>query len=107
MTELDERLVVEPQWNREEFADVVRQLAEEAAPRLFALVEEYGDRAEARVAGYGMAFPDRADVNSVEGDFPLRSQNPESARQVFEVSSRSRGVRVHVVWLNDSARGPR
>lgn len=102
MTKLDERPVVEPQWAREEFADVMRELAEQEAPRLFALVEEYGDRADARVAGYGLAYPDRADVNSVEGDFPLRSQSPETARKLFEVSSRSRGVRVHVVWLDGS-----
>ncbi|XVS64666.1 hypothetical protein ACQPYE_00965 [Actinosynnema sp. CA-299493] len=102
MTKLDERPVVEAQWDREEFADVMRELAEQETPRLFALVEEYGDRADARVAGYGLAYPDRADVNSVEGDFPLRSQSPENARKLFEVSSRSRGVRVHVVWLDGS-----
>ena len=102
MTKLDERPVVEAQWGREEFADVMRELAEQEAPRLFALVEEYGDRADAGVAGYGLAYPDRADVNSVEGDFPVRSQSPENARKLFEISSRSRGVRVHVVWLDGS-----
>ncbi|GAB2999407.1 hypothetical protein [Saccharothrix stipae] len=100
MTELDERPVVEAQWGQEEFADVMRELAEQEAPRLFALVEEYGDRVDARVAAYGLAYPDRADVNSVEGDFSLRSQSPENARKLFEISSRSRGVRVHVVWLD-------
>ena len=102
MTKLDERPAVAPQWSREEFADVMRELAKQEAPRLFALVEEYGDRADARVAGYGLAYPDRVDVNSVESDFPLRSQSPENARKLFEISSRSRGVRVHVVWLDGS-----
>ena len=84
----------------EEFAAVMRQLAEQQAPRLFAVVEEYGERREARVAGYGLAYPDHADVNSVEGDFRLSSGSPENARAIFEVSSRSSGSRTHLVWLD-------
>ncbi|MEU4802385.1 hypothetical protein [Actinosynnema sp. NPDC023587] len=48
-----------------------------------------------------LACADRADVISLEGDFHLHAQSAESARQLFEISSRSEGVRrVHVVWLN-------
>lgn len=76
------------------------------APRLFAIVEEYGDAEDLRVAAYGLAYDDRAEVNSVEGDFRLDSQSPEHARTLFEISSRSAGVqRVHVIWL-DETRGP-
>jgi hypothetical protein len=64
-------------------------------------VEEYGEAEAARIAGYGLAHADRADVNSVEGDFHLGSQSAEHARTLFELSSRSTGVsRVHVVWLD-------
>jgi hypothetical protein len=77
-----------PLGNAEEFTGLMQELAVEEAPRLFALVEEYGDR---------------ADVNSVEGDFQLDSQSAESARTLFEISSRSTGVaRVHVVWLDET-----
>jgi len=88
-----------------EFADHMRAIAEECAPRLFAIVEERGERAGGRVAGYGLAHPGRADVNSVEGDFPLVSQSAERARQVFEVSAGSRGVRAHLVWLDAEGTG--
>ncbi|GAB2986170.1 hypothetical protein [Saccharothrix stipae] len=84
----------------EEFAAVMRQLAAEDAPRLFAIVEEYGERQEARVAGYGLAYPGHAEVNSVEGDFHLSSESPENARVIFEISSRSSGARTHLVWLD-------
>lgn len=71
------------------------------APRVFAIVEEWGDQHAARVAGFGLAYEDRAEVNSVEGDFHLASQSPEHARTLFEISSRSAGVRrAHVVWLD-------
>jgi hypothetical protein len=71
--------------------------------RLFAIVEEYGEAEDARVAGYGLAYEDRTEVNSVEGDFHLASQSPEHARTLFEVSSKSAGVRrANVIWLNET-----
>ncbi|MFI9010286.1 hypothetical protein ACIGNX_23935 [Actinosynnema sp. NPDC053489] len=79
--------------------DPMRSIAEKRAPRLFAIVEERGKREGSRVAGYGLAYADHVDVNSVEGDFHLMSQSPERARQLFEISARSRGVRTHLVWL--------
>jgi hypothetical protein len=82
---------------------VLDAVAREEAPRLFALVEEYGHGEDVRVAGYGLAYEDRVDVNSVEGGFQLHSQSAESARTLFEISSRSAGVRrVHVVWLDET-----
>lgn len=91
-------------WSAEQFTGLMRELAAGEAPRLFALVEEYGEAEDARVAGYGLAYADRADVNSVEGGFQLHSRSAESARTLFEISSRSAGVRhVHVVWLDRTA----
>ncbi|QQQ74632.1 hypothetical protein IOD16_26220 [Saccharothrix sp. 6-C] len=84
----------------QEFAVLVQEVAREEAPRLFAIVEEQGDRESVRVAGYGVAFEDRAEVSAVEGGFHLSSQSPESARVLFEISSRSAGTRrAHLVWL--------
>ncbi|MFD1147956.1 hypothetical protein [Saccharothrix hoggarensis] len=91
-------------WSPEEFAAVVRRLAADEAPRLFAIVEEYGEAEDARVAGYGLAYADRVEVDSVEGGFHLCSQSPDSARALFEVSSRSAGTRrAHLVWLDEPA----
>ncbi|XVS67722.1 hypothetical protein ACQPYE_17215 [Actinosynnema sp. CA-299493] len=105
MTELAEQTaptMPAPPWTKEEFTGLMRELALAEAPGLFALVEEFGEGQDARVAGYGLAYEDRADVNSVEGDFQLHSQSAESARTLFEISSRSAGVsRVHVVWLSE------
>ncbi|WP_367131916.1 hypothetical protein [Saccharothrix sp. HUAS TT1] len=90
--------------NMEVLTSVLHEVAREKAPRLFALVEEYGCGEDVRVAGYGLAYEDRADVNSVEGDFQLHAQSVESARTLFEISSQSAGVqRVHVVWLDEAA----
>jgi hypothetical protein len=102
VNELDERspdTVARPLWTKEEFTNLLHLIAKKQAPRLFAIVEEYGEQEDGRVAGYGLAYPDHADVNSVEGDFHLVSQSPERARQLYEMSAGSRGVRTHLVWL--------
>lgn len=85
------------------FTALLQEVAREEAPRMFAIVEEYGEREDARVAGYGLAYAERAEVDSVEGDFRLSSENPESARALFEISSGDDAVRrVHVVWLDET-----
>ncbi|ONI86704.1 hypothetical protein ALI22I_24080 [Saccharothrix sp. ALI-22-I] len=88
----------------EEFTEFIGELAREGAPQPFAIVEEYGERDYARVAGYGLAYDDRADVNSVEGDFRLVSDSVERALMTFEISTGDAEVRqLHVVWLNGSS----
>lgn len=83
------------------FAALAREVAEEEAPRLFALVEEHGEAEDARVAGFGLAYEDRAEVTSVEGDCRLRSRSAENARALFEIGNRDPVVRrVHLVWLS-------
>jgi hypothetical protein len=85
----------------EAFVRFLSGVARDEAPRLFAIVEEHGEREDARVAGYGLAFADRADVNSVEGDFHLNSQSAETALRVFDISTGDEGVRrLHLVWLD-------
>ncbi len=87
-----------------EFAEPVHEVAHEEAPRLFAIVEEHGERESVRVAGVRRRVRGRAEVSAVEGGFRLSSQSPETARTSFESSSRSAGTRrAHVGWL-DGAR---
>ncbi|MEU4803072.1 hypothetical protein [Actinosynnema sp. NPDC023587] len=84
-----------------EFAGFLTELVRDVAPRLFAIVEEYGDREDAEIAAYGLAFGDRADINSADGDFQMRSQSPESALALFALSAGTIDVsRLHLVWLD-------
>ncbi|MEU4740668.1 hypothetical protein AB0G02_09385 [Actinosynnema sp. NPDC023658] len=91
----------EVQLARGAFGDHMLDIAREEAPRTFAIVEEWGDQHAVRVAGYGLAFDDRVDVNSVEGDFRLSSQSPESALAMFGVSTGLADIKqLHLVWLD-------
>lgn len=71
-----------PLCDEAEFADLIREMVEDEAPRLFAIVQEYGERVDAHVAGWGMWFGDRAvAVDSDGGTMIMRSM--ESALRLF------------------------
>ena len=85
----------------EEFAQEVAELVADEAPRVFALVEEYGERVDGRVIAWGMTFDDHAEVVSVghglHGTFP----SAERARRAF-----SRRAKIRLVWT-DAETAPR
>ena len=64
-----------------------------AAPKMFAVVEEYGDRADRRIAAWGMAFANRATVVGVHGGSHLSMNSPEAALRAFNTNSK-------LVWIN-------
>ncbi|HET9255524.1 MAG TPA: hypothetical protein VFO16_10015 [Pseudonocardiaceae bacterium] len=84
----------EPLCCEEEFAQEVRDLVADEAPRVFALVEEYGERFDGWVLAWGLAFEDRTEIISVNG-LHLRMPSPERAQRVF---SRRRTIRL--VWTD-------
>lgn len=82
-----------------EFAAIVERMVAGDAPALFAVVQEYGERVDARVAAWGMAFPDHAEVIGVGRTGWMSLQAPEGAVRMFETGEH---IRVRLVWL-----GPR
>ena len=86
---------LEPLCGEEEFAQEVRELVADEAPRVFALVEEYGERVDGRIVAWGMAFNDCAEVVSVDGGLHLSLASPERAHRVF-----SRRRKIRLVWVS-------
>lgn len=70
------------------------------APRLFAVVQEYGDRVDARCAAWGIAFEDRAHVVRVRGRVTPCARTPEAALSRFRIGSH---VNTRLVWVNPDA----
>jgi hypothetical protein len=77
----------EPLYSEEEFAD--------EAPRVFALVEEYGERIDGRIVAWGMTFDDHVEVVSVNGGLHASLPSPERAHRAF-----SRCRKIRLVWTN-------
>lgn len=75
-----------------EFAALVADLVAVSAPRLFAVVQEYGTRVDGRVAAWGLAFDDHVDVLDVGGVGRARVHSLERAVSFYarppEVSTR-------------------
>jgi hypothetical protein len=53
---------------------MLEQLVADTAPRLFAIVEEYDERVDAWVVGWGLAHADHVDVIGVDGGVHLGTQ---------------------------------
>lgn len=49
-----------PICDEAEFAQEIAELVAAEAPRLFAVVQEYGERVDGRIAAWGLAFEDHA-----------------------------------------------
>ncbi|QTR03444.1 hypothetical protein J7S33_31865, partial [Saccharothrix algeriensis] len=88
----------EPLWDAAGFSAFLTGLAEDDAPRLFAVAVEYGERHDGYIAAYGMAFPDSADVINREGDLRLHLQAPEDALKYFMDHDLCEKARI--VWLS-------
>jgi hypothetical protein len=56
----------EPLCDESEFAALIGEEVNVSAPKVFAVVQEYGERADYHVAAWGMSFDDRAEVVSVD-----------------------------------------
>ncbi|NHD16926.1 MULTISPECIES: hypothetical protein [unclassified Actinopolyspora] len=88
---------LEPLGNEEEFAALVERLVLDEAPRVFALVEEVGERADAGIVAWGMALRDRAELVAVGGGMRGSFSSAESARELFGLTRELR-----LVWLPEA-----
>ncbi|MGH3771256.1 MAG: hypothetical protein ACRDRW_07655 [Pseudonocardiaceae bacterium] len=86
-----------PLWNEAEFAEEINAMVAEEAPRLFAVVQEYGERVDIRVAAWGMAFENRVKVFAVDRSLHLSLRSPERAVRAF---THAPHITAHLVWIN-------
>lgn len=84
-----------PLCGREEFESLVAEMVADSAPRLFALVQELGDRADGRIAGWGVTF-ESGQTDVIANGRYLSLKSPESALRFF---SRGKLVRARTVWV--------
>ena len=91
---------LEPLCEEDECSEIVEEMVADEAPRLFAVVQVYGERVDAQIAAWGMAFEDHAEVVSVTGTRRMSLPAPERALRRFTVGTH---VRARIVWFNPEA----
>ncbi len=85
----------EPLGTEEEFAAEVAALVADYAPHaVFALVEEVGERVNAWVYAYGVAFDDHVELVGLDGRLSRRFPSAEHARRRLERPNR----KLRIVW---------
>jgi hypothetical protein len=87
---------IKPLCGKQEFAELVTGMVAANAPRVFAIVHEYGDRVDASCAGWGLYFDDRAYVVSVDGQMRCSARNPEDILHLFGFGSH---IKPSLVWV--------
>lgn len=84
-----------PLCGEDEFAELVSEMVTDYAPRVFAVVQEYGDRVDARIAAWGLAHADHVDVICMDGSIHLSAGGPESVLHRFDGRD---DASAHVIW---------
>lgn len=78
-----------------EFAELATGLVTDEAPRLFALLEEVGDREDGWIVAWGMAFAEHAHLVGVNGlANHLLLDSAEQARQLL-----GRRAKIRLIWV--------
>lgn len=88
---------MQPLGDEQRFREVVAEMVADEAPRMFAVVQEYGERVDAHIAAWGIALTDRAEAVSVDGGLRMSLQTPEDALQGF---SWGRHLQARLVWVS-------
>jgi hypothetical protein len=83
-----------------DFMTLVAEMVADQAPRLFAVVLEFGDESEGRVAAWGMAFDDHAYMTTADGRNQYALAEPENALRYVR---RHPDITPHLVWTACSA----
>gem|GEM_PF-4697425 len=66
-------------------------------PRVFAVVQVYGDRVDRCIAGWGMDFGDHAEVVSTDRTLRMGLNAPEEAMRGFGGGTH---IRPRIVWAD-------
>lgn len=91
-----------PLFDESRFVAEVERMVVNQTPRLFAVVQEYGERVDARIAAWGFAFADHAEVVSVDGGIRIRMGAPETVLGAFHSGRR---IRAQLVWFTPRTLG--
>lgn len=92
-----------PLCSEELFTTILEGMVADNAPRLFAIVQEYGKRVDADIAAWGMAFKAHAEVISADHTTRLKLNRPEEALLHFRFGSH---IQPRLIWYNPDAATP-
>ncbi|MBB5907175.1 hypothetical protein BKA25_001491 [Actinoalloteichus hymeniacidonis] len=78
------------------FVRILAETVADEAPRLFAVVQEYGERVDARIAAWGFAFPDHTELVSTDRTCRMVLDKPENALRGFR--NHADHISARIIW---------
>ncbi|HVV23283.1 MAG TPA: hypothetical protein VHF06_27870 [Pseudonocardiaceae bacterium] len=81
----------------EQYADVVRQLVDGDAPRRFAIVQDWGEMFDSRVAAWGMVMGDHTMIVDAQAGPRVTA---DSIRLALALYTRPPHVTARVYWID-------
>ncbi|MBP2320650.1 hypothetical protein JOF56_001035 [Kibdelosporangium banguiense] len=92
---VDQNAEPEPFPTDAEFTQLVSEMVTDEAPRVFAIVLEYGEHADAEIVAWGMALDDGAYVITTDSVNQYLLAAPENALNYLRGGP---GTTPHLVW---------
>ncbi|MFC0106462.1 hypothetical protein [Kibdelosporangium aridum] len=83
-----------------DFTTAVTEMVADQAPRLFAVVLEYGEQTDAHIAAWGMALDDGAYMTTTDGKNQYALAEPDNALRYVRSHT---NITAHLVWATPSA----
>lgn len=83
-----------------DFTTAVAEMVADHAPRLFAVVLEYGEQTDAHIAAWGMALDDGAYMTTTDGKNQYALAEPDNALRYVRSHT---NITAHLVWASPSA----
>jgi hypothetical protein len=87
---------IKPLGGEEEFTNLLAEMVADQAPRVFAVVQELGERLDGRIAAWGMAFDEHAAVVDVRGNIFISTESAEASLRRFQVG---REITPRLIWV--------
>lgn len=100
LLELEDPSTLPPVGSKEEFTAILDSIVADGAPRVFAVVQEYGDRVDGWIVAWGIAFDDHTEIVGVDSELTMSLQAPHDALYYFAWDSH---CTPRLVWVNPDA----
>ncbi|MPZ64934.1 MAG: hypothetical protein GEU83_05285 [Pseudonocardiaceae bacterium] len=88
---------IPPLCSESDFDELLQQLVADSAPRTFAVVQEYGERVDGRIAAWGLAFDDHVNVVSADDGIRMTLGSADRVRHAF---TWGRHITARLVWVD-------
>ncbi|MEU6131801.1 hypothetical protein ABZ805_21720 [Saccharopolyspora sp. NPDC047091] len=85
------------------FAEIMAGIVADTAPKMFAVVQEYGERVDGRVAAWGLALEDRTVVVPVNGRGFTSGPTPGQVLRGYRFGTH---IRPRIVWYDPANATP-